>query len=83
MDEIKTGDAGWDMLDEENNEGEFLIALRNINKAIERGVPQATAMKRHGIPGHPYFAAYWPVTKFWGDAAAVRKQRHNKGPNDD
>jgi hypothetical protein len=83
MDEINTGDSGWDVLDEVNNEGEFLIALRNINKAIERGVARETAMKSHGIPGHPYFKDYWPVTKFWGDAAAVRKHRYGKGPNDD
>lgn len=77
------GDSGLDMIDDENNDGELTIALRNIIKAMKRGVPKDVARRRHGIEGHPAFKDIWPETKYWGDAAWARKLRYGKGPNED
>jgi hypothetical protein len=83
MSDNRANEEGWDLISDENNPGELEIALRNIRKAVERGVDPTVARKRHGIPGHPYFEEFWPVTKYWGDAAFKRQELYGKGPNED
>lgn len=65
---------GWEMLDTENNPGELTIALRNIERSMrEKGWSYDRAVFAHGIKGHPYFADFWPPTRYWGDARIARE----------
>jgi hypothetical protein len=77
------GDSGLDMIDDENNEGELLLATAAIQRAVKRGMPLEKARRTFGIRGHPAFKDLWPETKFWGDAAWARELRYGKGPDDD
>lgn len=69
------GDSGLDCMDTENNPGELTISLRNINRMMEtKGWSYERAVYRFGIKGHPYFADFWPETKYWGDARIARRE---------
>lgn len=68
------GDEGLAGLDSENNEGELALALQKIRKQMEKGWSYERAAKLFGIRGHPYFAEFWPPTKYWGDARFYREQ---------
>lgn len=63
-----------DYIDTENNPGELLIALENIERVMRKGKSYEEAVRSYGIPGHPYFKEFWPPTKYWGDARWVREK---------
>jgi hypothetical protein len=67
------GEDAAGVIDTENNPGELVLALKRINLAMrERGWSYERAARAYGIRGHPRFADFWPVTRYWGDARRAR-----------
>lgn len=70
-----SGEDALDAIGIENNEGELVIALQHIARVMrERGWSYERAVLQYGIRGHPYFADFWPVTTYWGDARFAREE---------
>ena len=64
---------GLSMLDTSNNEAELGIALEHIDVSVKEGWSYERAVQKWGIRGHPYFAEFFPVKKYWGDARIARQ----------
>ena len=81
VDPVPEGEDAYEYLDTENNPAELTIALNRIAETMEReGWSYERCVFAFGIKGHPYFADFWPVTKYWGDARIARE--HFKLPLD-
>lgn len=60
---------------DENDENEYIEAMGHIRDAVERkGYSYERAVRLYGIRGHPAFADFWPVTRYWGMARLVRER---------
>ncbi len=65
----------WSYIDTENDDAEYHLAVENIKAAMEEsGWSYERAARFYGIRGHPAFADFWPVTRYWGMARLARER---------